>query len=190
MSIETEKKYRLDPDSKREVIEALKEMSAEFVGRDFEENVIFSSPLLREIGGAVRLRHVEGRTVLTLKRRMPNEIGVKQQIEHETQVQDAESMRAILNELQIEAALVYEKYRDTWRFRSVEVVLDDLPFGSFMEIEGTITGIKEAEMLLGIEHLEVVPETYPTLTSRLGRRNGDLIEARFGEDTEDNADGR
>ena len=179
MNIETEKKYRLDADSKREVTEALKEMSAEYVRRDFEENVIYSSPHLRQINGAVRLRHVGDCTVLTFKRRVPNDAGVKQQVEHETEVRDAESMRAILSELQIEPVLVYEKYRDTWKFRSVEVVLDELPYGSFMEIEGTITGIKEAEMLLGIEHLEVVPETYPTLTSRLGKKIGNLIEARF-----------
>jgi adenylate cyclase, class 2 len=186
MSIETEKKYRLDADSKSEVVEALKEMGAEYVRRDFEENVIYSSPHLRQINGAVRLRHVGDRTVLTLKRRVPNDAGVKQQVEHETELADAESMRAILNELGIEPVLVYEKHRDTWRFRSVEVVLDELPYGSFMEIEGTITGIKEAEILLGIEHLEVVPETYPTLTSRLGKKIGDLIEARF-EKTDDDA---
>lgn len=179
MSIETEKKYRLDPESKSEVTEALKEMGAEFIRRDFEENVIYSSEHLRDINGAVRLRHVGGRTIFTFKRRVPNDTGVKQQIEHETEVADAESIRSILNELAIEPVLVYEKYRDTWKFRSVEVVLDELPFGTFMEIEGTITSIKEAEILLGIEHLETVPETYPTLTSRLGTRNGDLVEARF-----------
>lgn len=179
MNIETEKKYRLDADSRAEVTEALNEMGAEFSRRDFEENVIYSSAQLREINGAVRLRHVGDRTVLAFKRRVPNDAGVKQQVEHETEVQDAEAIRSILRELQIEPVLVYEKYRDTWKFRSVEVVLDELSFGMFMEIEGSITGIKEAEMLLGIEHLETVPETYPTLTSRLGRRNGELIEARF-----------
>ena len=179
MSIETEKKYRLDAGSKIEVTEALQEMGAEFIGRDFEENVIYSSDRLREINGAVRLRHVGGRTILTFKRRMPGDTGVKQQIEHETAVDDTESIRAILYELLIRPVLVYEKYRDTWKFRSVEVVLDELSFGSFMEIEGTVTAIREAEILLGIEHLETVPETYPALTSRLGTRNGDLIEARF-----------
>jgi hypothetical protein len=50
-----------------------------------------------------------------------------------------------------------------------------------MEIEGTITAIKEAEMLLDIEDLETEHETYPRLTLRLGKRNGDVVEARFDE---------
>jgi hypothetical protein len=48
-----------------------------------------------------------------------------------------------------------------------------------MEIEGAITAIKEAEMLLGIEDLETEHETYPRLTARLGKQVGDKIEARF-----------
>jgi hypothetical protein len=61
----------------------------------------------------------------------------------------------------------------------VEVVLDELPFGSFMEIEGPLTAIAEAEMLLGIEDLEVEHETYPRITARLGKLNNGIIEARF-----------
>ena len=184
MSIETEKKYRLDADTKEAVIGALKEAGAEFVGRDFEENVIHTSDELRRNGGVIRLRYVGERTLLTFKRRVQGRSDVKEQIEHETEVADAESIRAILDELNIKPALVYEKYRDTWRLRAVEVVLDELPFGSFMEIEGTLTGIREAEILLGIEDLETEHETYPRMTARLGTRTGDRIEARFGNDPE------
>ena len=180
MSVEKEKKYRLDAESKRKVIDALKEMGGEFKGSDREENIIHAGGPLRD-GGAIRLRHVGERTLLTFKRRVQNDSDVKEQIEHETDVSDAEAMRAILKEFGIEPVLVYEKYRDTWNFRSVEVVLDELPFGTFMEIEGSITGIREAEMLLDIEELEVVPETYPAMTSRLGKRNGNLVEARFND---------
>ena len=75
--------------------------------------------------------------------------------------------------------LIYEKKRRTYKFRSVEVVLDELPFGLFMEIEGSLTAIKEAEMLLGVEELEVEYETYPRLTARFGTKNGSVVEARF-----------
>lgn len=182
MSIETEKKYRLDPESRRAVEQALQEFGAEYVGRDFEENVIYSGETLQRNGGVIRLRHVGDRTLLTFKRRVRNDSDVKEQIEHEAEVSDADSIRSILQELGLEPAIVYEKRRDTWKFRSVEVVLDELAFGSFMEIEGSITGIREAEMLLDIDHLETVPETYPTLTSNLGVRKGSVIEARFGDE--------
>jgi len=48
-----------------------------------------------------------------------------------------------------------------------------------MEIEGSITAIKEAEIFLGIEELETVHETYPRLTAEFGVRNGEVIEARY-----------
>ena len=58
-------------------------------------------------------------------------------------------------------------------------MLDELPFGDYIEIEGSITAIKEAEILLDLDAFETEHETYPRLTARLGERKGDLIEARF-----------
>ncbi len=75
--------------------------------------------------------------------------------------------------------LVYEKRRKTYKFRDVEIVLDELPFGFFMEIEGSFTAIAEAEMFIGAEDFEIEHETYPRLTARLGKQNGDAVEARF-----------
>lgn len=181
MNIETEKKYRLDTETRKAVIGALEEAGAEYVGRDFEENVIYTSAGLRETGGVIRLRYVGGRILLTYKRRIQGRSDAKEQIEHETEVTDGEAIRSILSELKVEPELVYEKYRDTWKLRSVEVVLDELPFGSFMEIEGTLTGIKEAEILLGIEDLETVDETYPRMTVQFGVRTEGRIETRFDE---------
>ncbi len=75
--------------------------------------------------------------------------------------------------------MIYEKRRKTWSFRNVEVVLDELPFGLFMEIEGSIQGITEAEMLLDAEDFKVELETYPRLTMKQGIQNGQIIEAKF-----------
>jgi hypothetical protein len=51
--------------------------------------------------------------------------------------------------------------------------------GWFMEIEGSITAIAEAEMFLGIEYYETEHATYPHLTMKYGVQNEDLVEARF-----------
>jgi hypothetical protein len=48
-----------------------------------------------------------------------------------------------------------------------------------MEIEGPIESIAEAERKLSIENLPVEARTYPNLTAELGKRVGDVIEARF-----------
>ncbi len=179
MSIEIEKKYRLNPQRRDELKRELEACGAEFVGREFEENTIYSNDQLRETGSIVRIRTTDKRSILTFKRRIENQFDVKQQIEHETEISDAPAAEAIIAELGLKPILVYEKYRDTWNFRTVELVIDELPFGDYMEIEGTVTAIKEAEILLGIEDLETEHETYPRLTARLGERKAETVEARF-----------
>jgi adenylate cyclase class 2 len=177
--LEIEKKYRLSHDRWADVVSSLRESGAEFVGEDLEENTIYGGEALDRTGGIVRIRKTQDRAILTFKRRVEHQSDVKQQIEHETEISDAAAAAEIIAELGLIPKLVYEKRRNTWRYRKTEIVLDELPFGLFMEIEGPITAIKEAEMLLGIEDLETEHETYPRLTARFGKRVADKIEARF-----------
>lgn len=180
MSVEIEKKYRLTSEMTNRIIAELEEIRAEYEGEDFEENTIYGGGMLEGTNSIVRIRKTQDRSLLTFKRRLPNHSDVKEQIEFETEVSDAEAASNIVKELGLVPALVYEKRRKTWRIRDVEVVMDELPFGLFMEIEGSIAGIKEVEMLLGIEHLETEHDTYPRLTARLGKHVDGRIEARFG----------
>jgi hypothetical protein len=60
-------------------------------------------------------------------------------------------------------------------------VLDELPFGLFMEIEGSITDIELAEIMLEAESFTTEHATYPSLTAQLGLQNGDVFEARFAK---------
>ena len=161
------------------MIRSLSDIGAEFVREEFEENIIFSSGELFEKHAIVRIRKTDSKVTLTFKQKMPSESDAKHQIEYETSIENSASAAAILEGIGLQPVIIYEKTRKTYKTRSAEVVLDELPFGSFMEIEGTLTAIAEIEMLLGIEDLEVETETYPRLTSKLGVRNGDLIEARF-----------
>jgi len=179
MAIETEKKYRLPVSMINPIRERLKTASANFVGREREENVIYHGGALDEKGAIIRIRKTDGKTLLTYKRRTDSYGDVKRQIERECEVSDAAVIDAILLELDLEPQLVYEKNRETWTFREVEIVIDELPFGWFIEVEGSMTAIKEAEMLLDLDELEAVHETYPQLTASNGVANGDLIEARF-----------
>lgn len=179
MAIETEKKYRLTEEQFKQIAGELKEIGAEYAGEDFEENMIFGGGILSEQKAILRIRKTQDKTILTYKKRIQNEFAVKQQIEHETEVTDFEAIEKIVESLGLVKSLVYEKRRRTWKFKNVEIVLDELPFGSFMEIEGSITEIAEAEMLIGAEDFETEYETYPRLTAQLGKQNGNTIEARF-----------
>ena len=179
MSIEIEKKYRLTDELRGEVVGALEEFGAEFVGEDLEENILFTNNDLFERNSVVRIRRKGDKALLTFKQRIASTSQAKQQIEFESEVSDADAVQSIIESIGLRAAIVYEKRRTTYKFRNVEVVLDELPFGDFMEIEGQISAIAEAEMLLGLEELEVEHETYPRLAVKYGMRNGDVVESRF-----------
>ena len=180
MSFEIEKKYRITKEQYEQVTADLEEFKAEYVREDFEENLLFGNEYLKQIEGLVRIRKTQNKNTLTFKQYVSDSAGVKKHLEYESVVESPDEVAKMVKALSFELRMVYEKRRKTWKFREVEVVLDELPFGLFMEIEGTNMQIAEAEMFLGADEFEVEPKTYPMLTKELGRRIGDRIEARFG----------
>lgn len=179
MAIETEKKYRLTERQRERILETLKEFNAIYVGENFEENNLYGSEVLQEKGAILRVRKIGDKTILTYKQRIQHQFAVKQRIEHETAVEKGDELEKIIENSGFQKVLVYEKRRRIWQFRKTEVAIDELPFGLFMEIEGSIADIAEAETFLEAEDFVVEHETYPRLTQKLGRQNGSFVEARF-----------
>ena len=58
-------------------------------------------------------------------------------------------------------------------------MIDELPFGLFMEIEAPVREIKRVEKILGAEKIPAEMETYPSLTRQFGVERRGVIEARF-----------
>ncbi len=179
MGIEIEKKYRLTEDERVRVVERLREVGAEFRGEEFEENTLYAGGIINLKNCVLRLRRVGGIAILTYKERFASSSAIKHQREDETRVENAEALAAILEALGYSPAIIYEKRRATWRVAETEVVIDELPFGLFLEIEGAEQAIVEAEDLLNLSEAEAEMNTYPQLTQKHGRKNGELIEARF-----------
>lgn len=179
MPIEIEKKYRLSTRQREEVLRRLPEIGAKRKGEDFEVNTLYSGPNL-EMGTCVlRLRRIGKRGILTFKQRFPSNSDIKHQREDETRVDDPNAMEAILDALGFAPALVYEKRRETWTVGKTEIVIDELPFGLFMEIEGTEQSIRDIEKKLAIKRLRAEIATYPQLTQKHGANHGGVIESRF-----------
>jgi len=182
MPIEIEKKYRLTAKQRDEVRKRLPTIGAKRAGEEFEENTLFAGDSIDLSRSVLRLRRVGKRAILTYKERFPTRSDIKHQREDETRVEDAEAMELILEGLGFTAALVYEKRRETWKLGKTEIVIDELPFGLFMEIEGTEQAIREIESKLAIKGLKAELETYPKLTEKHGTDCGGVIEARFAEE--------
>lgn len=179
MPIEIEKKYRLTKQQRSDLTNRLREIGAQYWGEDFEENTLYEGGQLDLNRSVLRLRRVGESATLTYKERLAVNSDAKHQREEETKIGNPDAMRSILEAIGFVARVVYEKRRQTWQLGDTEIVVDELPFGLFLEIEGSEDGIASVEEKLGIEKLERESATYPQLARKLGRRTGDMIEARF-----------
>src|SRR5678815_3304532 len=106
--VEIEKKYRLPSERRASIEDALRELGAQFVRDDFEENTIYGGEPLERSASIVRIRRTQDRSILTYKRRIENISDVKQQIEHESEISDPDAISKILLELNLVPKLVYE----------------------------------------------------------------------------------
>lgn len=184
MATEIEKKYHVTEEQARALRARAEAVGAEARGTEFEVNTLYAGHGLDPRARVLRLRRVGGRALLTYKEREASAAAIKRQREDETEVADADALAAILDALGYRPALVYEKRRMTWHVAGAEVVLDELPFGWFIEIEGLEAAINDAEQKLELTAVEVEHATYPELTARFGRTRGTVIEARFTDAAE------
>lgn len=178
MPIEVEKKYRLSNKQREQIRKRLPGIGASRSGEEFEENTLYSGDTIDE-HCVLRLRRVGEQGTLTFKERFPTQSDIKHQQEDETSVGDPEAMASILDAMGFTPMLVYEKRRETWRRGDTEIVVDELPFGLFMEIEGDESAILEVERELAIKSLKSEVASYPQLTRSLGTKVDGVIEARF-----------
>jgi adenylate cyclase class 2 len=90
---------------------------------------------LQAAGRVLRLRQ-DWQTTLTYKG--PGELlaGVSARHEIEVGISDFGNAQKLLQALGYKPVFAYEKYRTTYVLKQCEIVLDEMPFGWFCEIEG------------------------------------------------------
>ena len=147
MPIEIEKKYRLTSAQRRAVEKRMRALGHKPKPVEFEENTIYRGGNLHFGKRALRLRRENGEAILSFKQRIPTKSLTKHQNENETRVSDADAAHAIIEALGFSRVLVYEKRRTRWQVGEAKVVIDELPFGLFMEIEASEKEIERVEKL-------------------------------------------
>lgn len=167
-SVETEVKVLVE--SLSAIEERLKGLGATLAApRIFERNVRYDddSRSLSAVGQVLRLR-MDSRARLTFKAPMGKaENGITSRAELEVTVDDFETMEAILGRLGYRPLWVYEKYRTTYHWHDCEIVLDEMPYGLFVEIEGVISAIESVLTALGLETAPRLPASYSVLFLKL-----------------------
>lgn len=148
----------------------LRELQARLIQpRVFEINLRFDLPdgSLRAAGRVLRLRQSND-IRLTYKGSSKNRDGILTRKEIEFTVGDFDAARQFLIELDYQEIAVYEKYRTTYQIASLHIMLDELPYGNFVEIEGdSETEIRETAKRLGLDWEAAVPASYLFLFERL-----------------------
>ncbi|MCD6576932.1 MAG: class IV adenylate cyclase [Anaerolineaceae bacterium] len=108
--------------------------------RIFESNLRFDTHerKLSTSHQVLRLRQ-DTRARLTYKEPADPNSEVSARLEYEVEIDNLTTARHILEVLGFEVITIYEKYRASYFLDEVEISLDEMPFGKFMEIEGADT---------------------------------------------------
>ncbi|MBN1967164.1 MAG: class IV adenylate cyclase [Anaerolineae bacterium] len=93
--------------------------------------------------------------------------GVRTRFEAEVTVDDFDTMHVILQRLGFHPDVVYEKFRTTYRLGEAEVVLDEMPYGNFVEVEGSPAAIEAALDALDLRGQPRFLESYMVLFERV-----------------------
>ncbi|MBZ0295821.1 MAG: class IV adenylate cyclase [Anaerolineae bacterium] len=169
---ETEVKLYIPDHSAIEV--HLNQLGAELTApRVLEYNVRYENAdeTLTANGIVVRLRR-DSRARLTYKEGGTVNNDVISRYEAEVEVSDFDTMDTLLDKLGYHRAMTYEKYRTTYELDNAEIVLDEMPYGNFVEIEGDADTIHSLLQQLDLDEATRYGASYTKLFERVKRHLG------------------
>jgi adenylate cyclase class 2 len=137
--------------------------------RVHEVNLRFDTPQ-EDLSRSYRVLRLRQDTVARLTYKGPgsDQDGVRLRQELEFTVSDFSTAQAFLEALGYRVIWMYEKYRTTYALGDVLVVLDELPYGTFIEIEGPDgASIQKTADRFGIDWQKRILESYAFLFERL-----------------------
>ncbi len=149
--------------------------------RHFEVNVLYDFPdrSLSISGCLLRVREVPGSALLTFKGRVVEDATFKVRPETETVCDSGPAARAILESIGLRPFFRYEKFRQEFKAAGALLCLDEMPFGHFLELEGTPEGIDALAEALDLSPASFIKRSYADLYGEhcrnLGIPFGDIV---------------
>jgi len=176
MAQEIEIKFPLTDRS--ELIRKLREIGAtRLYAETFEDNIVLDRRgELRTRGALLRVRKFGRYALATYKGPMSIDGGIKSREEVQTGVESFELAIQLFDALGFKPVFRYQKFREVWRVRDVEIVLDRTPIGNYFEIEGPVEVIKTVTAELGMNMDQAIRQTYADLYRQARRTRADLPE--------------
>jgi len=176
MATEIEIKFPLR--DRGDLVRRLEELGAtRLYPETFEDNIVLDRRgELRTRGALLRVRKFGRYAIATYKGPAMFDSGVKSREEVQTGVESFELAIQLLDSLGYKPVFRYQKFREVWRLRDVEVVLDRTPIGEYFEIEGPIDTIRSIAAELDMNMDQAIRQTYADLYRQARRTRSDLGE--------------
>jgi adenylate cyclase class 2 len=143
--------------------------------RTHETNLRFDTAAsdLRKNKNVLRLRQDDKARFTFKGPSVEGEQGVASRVEIEFVVEDYDSAKQFLEALGFQVVVFYEKFRATYELNDTCIMLDELPYGTFVEIEGEdIETIRKIADLLGLNWDAMVKAGYHALYDRISGKYG------------------
>ena len=138
--------------------------------RVYERNIRFDTQAerLRQNEMLLRLRQDQSAR-LTFKGRAEEDSSSEAKVREELEitVSDFYTTATILERIGFHPVQVYEKYRETFHINTVEVVLDEMSFGNFVELEGEEVDIKATASTLHLDWSQRILDNYLLLMGKV-----------------------
>ena len=156
------------------------------IARVYERNIRYENArqTLREQGIVLRMRQ-DNDAKLTYKSGKVAEGGITTRFEAEVVVSDFDTMDTILQRLGFTPHMIYEKYRTTYTLDKAEIVLDEMPYGNFTEIEADTDTIESLITRLSLTDYRRITASYTqifeVIQHHLGLEFHDLTFDNFAE---------
>lgn len=122
-------------------------------------------------GRVLRLRRDEA-VHLTYKDQSQLKDGALTRREIEFEVSDFDSARQFVEALGYKVIFMYEKYRTTYELDGAHIMLDEMPIGGFIEVEGELHALRPIAQKLGLNWNAAVPASYHALFERVCQARG------------------
>ena len=176
MPQEIEVKFALR--DRNELVHRLHEIGAQrLYPETFEDNIVLDRRGdLKTKGALLRVRKFGKYSIATYKGPMSIDGGVKTREEVQTGVESFELAIQLFDALGFKPVFRYQKFREVWRLRESEVVLDRTPIGDYFEIEGPMEMIRTIAAELGMSMDQAIRQTYADLYRQARRTRSDLGE--------------
>jgi adenylate cyclase class 2 len=139
------------------------------IPKHLEHNRYFDTPDRRLKSGRQILRLRSGSHIHMTYKRQAGTFETRTEIE--LALDSVDDAQAMLQALGYELILRYSKERETYEFNGVQVRLDELPFGPFVEIEGpSLDSVRGVSSSLGLDWEKRVSMGYLALFERVRER--------------------